>query len=96
MVSAVASASSSSLSLFEIQSAELALRRSKEAFVLDYAKQLLTDHRKAQAELEAAAKSQPAEHLPLQIKARLHPRLTENSHGSADVYLLIQKKQVRY
>lgn len=50
--------------LFEIQSAELALRRSKEAFVLDYAKQLLTDHRKAQAELEAAAKSQTAAFRP--------------------------------
>lgn len=38
--------------LFEIQSAELALRRSKEAFVLDYAKQLLTDHRKVRPSLK--------------------------------------------
>lgn len=43
---------------FEMQSAELAQKRSRQAFVLELAARLLSDHTKAQAELEAAAKDQ--------------------------------------
>lgn len=43
---------------FEIQSAELAQKRSRQAFVRDFAALLLSDHTKAQAELEATAKEQ--------------------------------------
>lgn len=43
---------------FEMQSAELAQKRSRQTFVRDFAALLLSDHTKAQAELEAAAKEQ--------------------------------------
>ncbi|MBR0557062.1 DUF4142 domain-containing protein [Ciceribacter sp. L1K23] len=51
-------ARAASSNLLEIKTAELALKRSADPFVTDYARQLIADHRKVQSELEAAARAQ--------------------------------------
>lgn len=83
----------SASNLFEIQSSQLALRKTSDPFVTQFAKRMIADHQMAQDELKSVAQKkgiQLPQDLPAPLKKTLARLQTAKGKGFDRAYLVAQ------